>query len=114
MVSFTPLLLYSQANCPRYPLDGRLNGPHGRSERYGEEKNLTPVGNRIPASSPSLYRLTYHDSKTDGLINIKTKIDLAYLKSNIFFLVIQISLLYIVKDILFQIINGTFRKGSIE
>jgi hypothetical protein len=29
----------------RYPLDSRLGGPQSLSERYGEEKNLAPVGN---------------------------------------------------------------------
>jgi hypothetical protein len=27
---------------PRYPLDGRLAGPHSRSGRSGEEKNSRP------------------------------------------------------------------------
>jgi hypothetical protein len=32
-----------------HPLDGRLDGPHSRSGRRGEEENLTPAGNRTPA-----------------------------------------------------------------
>jgi predicted unusual protein kinase regulating ubiquinone biosynthesis (AarF/ABC1/UbiB family) len=40
---------------------------------------------------------------------MKTTIDLAYLKSSIFFLVIQILLVYSVKDILYQIVFSVTR-----
>jgi hypothetical protein len=39
VVSFTHRPLYPQGKRPCYPLDRRLGGPHGRSERGGEEKN---------------------------------------------------------------------------
>jgi hypothetical protein len=41
-VSFTPLLLYLRGNNPWYPFHRKLGGPHSRSGRYGEEKNLRP------------------------------------------------------------------------
>jgi hypothetical protein len=35
---------------PRYPLDRTLGGPQSRSGRYGEERNIDPVGNVKAAS----------------------------------------------------------------
>jgi hypothetical protein len=37
---------------PRYPLDRRLGGPHRRSWRNGEEKNIASAGNRTPVVQP--------------------------------------------------------------
>jgi hypothetical protein len=47
---------------PRYPCDRRLNGPHGRAGRNGEENILDSTGTStptpgLPAGSQSLYRL---------------------------------------------------------
>jgi hypothetical protein len=36
----------------------RLGGPQSRSGRYGENKNLSPAGNRIPAAQPVARRYT--------------------------------------------------------
>jgi hypothetical protein len=36
---------------PRHTLNRRLAGPHNRSGRHGEEKNLAPTGTRTPTSS---------------------------------------------------------------
>jgi hypothetical protein len=47
MISFTPLLLYSRGNCPRYPLDRRLGGP--RDGLGATEKTLSSAGKRTPA-----------------------------------------------------------------
>jgi hypothetical protein len=47
-----------RGNCPRYPLDRRLGGPQSRSGHYGEEKNLTPAGNRTPVVQPIACRYT--------------------------------------------------------
>jgi hypothetical protein len=44
--------LFTPRDCPRYALDRRLGGPQSRSGRYGEEKNLTSVGNRTPVVQP--------------------------------------------------------------
>jgi hypothetical protein len=67
MVSFTPRPLYPLGKSPRYPLDRRLDGPHSRSVRRGEEKilalpglELRPLGRT--ACSQSLYRLRYPGS----------------------------------------------------
>jgi hypothetical protein len=49
VVTFTPLPFYPQGKSPWYPLDGRLGGPQSRSGRCGEEKNLSPAGNRTLA-----------------------------------------------------------------
>jgi hypothetical protein len=49
---------------PWYPLDGRLGGPQNRSGLCGEETNLLPLpGIKLsrPASSTSLYRLSYRN-----------------------------------------------------
>jgi len=43
VVSFTPLLLYSQGKNPWYPLDRKLGGPQCHSRRSGEEKNSQPL-----------------------------------------------------------------------
>jgi hypothetical protein len=51
---------------PWYPLDRRLSGPQNQSGLCGEETNLDPAGKQTPAVhpvSPSLYRLSYPDSK---------------------------------------------------
>jgi hypothetical protein len=42
VASFTLQPLYSQEKSPWYPLDGRLDRPHIRSGRDGEEKNSQP------------------------------------------------------------------------
>jgi hypothetical protein len=39
---------------PSNPLDGGQGGPHSRSERYGEKKNLAPVENLTPAGQPNI------------------------------------------------------------
>jgi hypothetical protein len=52
VVSFTHWLLYPWGSSPQYPLDRRLGGPQSWSGFYGEEKNLAPVGNYIPAVPP--------------------------------------------------------------
>jgi hypothetical protein len=39
-VSFTPKLFKPLRRNPRYPLDGRLHAPQGRSDPCGEKKNL--------------------------------------------------------------------------
>jgi hypothetical protein len=57
-----------------------------------------------PNHIPSLYRLSCRGSKTDKIANIKTEIDLAYLKQNIFFLAIHFSLIHRVKGILYKIV----------
>jgi hypothetical protein len=54
VVTFTSLPLYYRGRSPRYPLDRRRGGPHNRSERCGEEKNLY--------LSPSQYRLSHPGS----------------------------------------------------
>jgi hypothetical protein len=56
---------------PRYPLNGRLNGPQSRSGRHREEKILDPTWTQLrllgcPARSQSLYRLSYPGSTTKG------------------------------------------------
>jgi hypothetical protein len=38
--------LYSRAERPWYPLSRELGGPQGLSERCGERRNISPVGNR--------------------------------------------------------------------
>jgi hypothetical protein len=58
VVSLMPRPLYPRGNCPRYLLDRRLGEPQSRSGRYGEEKNLTPAGNRSPAVQPVALRYT--------------------------------------------------------
>jgi hypothetical protein len=67
VVSFTPRPLYPWGKSPRYPLDRRLGGLQSRSGRCGEQKILDPTGTRTPtprrpASSQSLYRLSYPNS----------------------------------------------------
>jgi hypothetical protein len=44
---------------PRYPLDRRPGGPHNRSGRCGEEKNLSLPGIEPGLFSPSLYQLSW-------------------------------------------------------
>jgi hypothetical protein len=64
VVSFTNLPLYSRGNSPRYPVDRRLGGAQNRLGIYGEEKSLTPTGNRIPvplSSSPNPIKYTETD-----------------------------------------------------
>jgi hypothetical protein len=59
VVSFTPQLLYTLENGPRYPFDRRLGGPQSRSGPSGEDKNLLPCRESNPgrpAHSPSLRR----------------------------------------------------------
>jgi hypothetical protein len=66
VVSFTPSPLYRWGRSPRYPLDMRLGEPQRGSWRCGQEKNLTPNGNRTPAvqeGSLLLYRLNSSGSK---------------------------------------------------
>jgi len=46
IVSLTPGLLSPERKKYRYPLDRRLEGPHTRSGRFGEEKSLAPTGVR--------------------------------------------------------------------
>jgi hypothetical protein len=62
VVRFMPLPLY-----PRYPLDSRLGGPQSRSGRCGEKKNHWLPGSHPgrPASTPSLYRLSYPGWNTE-------------------------------------------------
>jgi hypothetical protein len=43
---------------PWYPLDRRLGESQSRSGRCGEEKNLAPAGNRIPAVQTIVRRYT--------------------------------------------------------
>jgi hypothetical protein len=57
----------SRRKNPRYPLDRRLGEPQSRSGLPGGEKILVPTGTRTPtlgrpASSQSLYRLSYPGS----------------------------------------------------
>jgi hypothetical protein len=49
VVSFMLLPLYLQGKSPKYQLDRMLGGPKSWSGYYGEEKNLAPEGNQIPA-----------------------------------------------------------------
>jgi hypothetical protein len=42
----------------RYPLDRRLDGPHSRSGRYGEEKDLAPIENLTPTLQPVAHHYT--------------------------------------------------------
>jgi hypothetical protein len=44
VTSFTLLLLYSQEQCPLYPIYCRLGGSQSWSESYGEENFLTLLG----------------------------------------------------------------------
>jgi hypothetical protein len=37
---------------PQYPLNRRLGGPHIQSGQYGEEKDLSPPGNRMLSVQP--------------------------------------------------------------
>jgi hypothetical protein len=53
VVSFTLLPLDPRENSCRYPLDRELDGPQGRSGRYGEDKNLLELpGIESRSSSP--------------------------------------------------------------
>jgi hypothetical protein len=52
VVSFTALKLYPRGTSPRYPLDRKLGGPHSRSGRSGEIKNLSLPGIKPGPSSP--------------------------------------------------------------
>jgi hypothetical protein len=53
---------------PRYPLDRRLGGPHSRSGRCEDEKNLLPLpesnldSSVVQSVAWSLYRLSYPGS----------------------------------------------------
>jgi hypothetical protein len=75
-VSFTPRPLHSRVNRPRYTLDTRLGGPHSRSGCCGEEKNVTPAGNRtqafqfvtIPTPYKSPLNSLYPQEDSDGVI----------------------------------------------
>jgi hypothetical protein len=54
-VSFMPLPLYPREKEFTIPTDGQeVGGPHSRSGRHGEGKNLAPAENRIPARQPSI------------------------------------------------------------
>jgi hypothetical protein len=67
-LGFMPRPLYPREKSPRYLLDRRLGALGGPQSRYGpcEEKNIfcprleSNLGR--PATSPSLYRLTYPGS----------------------------------------------------
>jgi hypothetical protein len=62
VVRFTPRPLYSRGNSPWYPLDKKLIGPQSRSGRCGVENISCPcleLNPGPPATSPSLYRLSY-------------------------------------------------------
>jgi hypothetical protein len=61
VVSFTSQPLYPWGKSFQYPLDGRLDGPQGRSGRRAKETNLLPL-----APCPSLYRLSYCSSSNSG------------------------------------------------
>jgi hypothetical protein len=65
-VSFTPLLLYSQGNRPRYTLYRRLSGPQSRSGHHGREKNLLP----LPGIES---RYLSHPSHILAIISIRVK-----------------------------------------
>jgi hypothetical protein len=45
MFDFTPRPLYPQEKNTLHPLHRRLGGPHNRSGRHGEEKNIARTGN---------------------------------------------------------------------
>jgi hypothetical protein len=66
VVSFKPLLLYPRRKNPRYPLDRRLGGSHGRFGQYGEVKILDPTGTRFPAPLQSV-AIRYADCATAAL-----------------------------------------------
>jgi hypothetical protein len=56
--------LYPKGNAPWYPLDKRLDGPHNRFGRRGEEKILPLLGLEVSplsrlARSQSLYKMRY-------------------------------------------------------
>jgi hypothetical protein len=54
MVSFMPRSLYLLEKSRRYRLDRRLGVFQSRCERYVEEKNYAPPGNRTPATQLEL------------------------------------------------------------
>jgi hypothetical protein len=58
VVSFMLLFLYPRGKNTRYSFDSSLCGIHSPSGRCGEEKNLTPFGNRTPAVQPEAHRYT--------------------------------------------------------
>jgi hypothetical protein len=73
-MSFTNLLFYPWRWSPKYTLNRRLRGSHGRSGSCGERKNLPPSGNitpDLPIWGSSLYQLNYPDFKIS--INTDTK-----------------------------------------
>jgi hypothetical protein len=49
VINFTPRPLYPQEKSQRYPLDRRLHGPQGPC---GQDKNISPAGNRSLAVQP--------------------------------------------------------------
>jgi hypothetical protein len=60
------LAALSEGKHPQYPLDRRLGGVQCQSERYGEEKNLTPAGNQTPAVQ--LVASSYTDRAIPALV----------------------------------------------
>jgi hypothetical protein len=52
VLSFTPRPLYPGGKSSRCPLAKRLGGPQCRSGRCGEDKNLSPAGNRTRVVQP--------------------------------------------------------------
>jgi hypothetical protein len=77
VVSFTLLPLCPQGKSPRFPLDRRLGGPQSWPECCGEQKNLLPLAgiepqfHGHPASSPSLYQLSWQNCIQHDLMDLR-------------------------------------------